>query len=382
MMQGSTIKHVTLADLISDAFMVRAGNGAEVRSVETLLELGSYSRPAPRAIDTTALDEDLHETMRNTVANTVQTYGPLHMVVLQDGCVAGQGSVLTRDDLLVKDSVLEFLALGQLPDGFEQTSSGMLQLGSGRVHRVDGRALLLKRPWWRNYGHWLVDSAAILALAASMPLSDGWQIIVGKAEGDALRRAIAQSLAILAPGIPVLEHSDNEVWRVSELIYAAPVHIPPLFKRPEGLAALRALVLRDALRTPAASRRLFVSRGAHPARRLANEADLAAIACAVGYEVVQPEQLDLPAQAALFRSAACIVGVKGAALTNLMFCAAGAQVLVLSPGDFPDPFFWDIAAHAGVGYSELFGRLTARDRPRGRNCFTVDAGRFADLLPL
>ena len=112
-----------------------------------------------------------------------------------------------------------------------------------------------------------------------------------------------------------------------------------------------------------------------------NEAELIAIAATSGYEVVQPERLDLVGQAVLFRAASCVVGVKGAALANIVFCAAGASVLVLSPGDFPDPFFWDLAAHAGASYAELFGALTARDRPRSHNPFRVDPARFAALLP-
>ena len=129
------------------------------------------------------------------------------------------------------------------------------------------------------------------------------------------------------------------------------------------------------------SRRLFISRGGHPARRLENEAELIAHARRHGYEVVEPQHLDLAGQARLFHGAASVVGVKGAALANLLFCPAGAACLVLSPGDFPDPFFWDLASHAGVTYAELFGRLTGRDRPQSHNGFTIDPVRFADMLP-
>ena len=374
------IRIATLAEVLSDEAMRRTGNAAGVQRADMLLPAGSYSRPPPRVVDMAALDGPQHEVLRGYLAETTQTYGPLQVVVLRDACVVGQGSVVTRDGALVRDSALEFLAHGRTPDGFARDADGTLRLASGTMRTIDGPALLLKRPWWRNYGHWLVDGAAILALAGGIALPRDWRIIVGA--GGGAREIVAQSLAMLAPGVTVLEHADGECWRVGELIYVAPVHVPPLSKRPEALAALRALVLRDALRLPAASRRLFVSRGAHPARRLVNEAELVAVAAAAGYETVQPEQLDLPAQAALFRSASCIVGVKGAALANLMFCAAGAQVLVLSPGDFPDPFFWDLAAHAGAGYAELFGQLTARDARQGSNPFRIDPGRFADLLPL
>lgn len=370
-----------LADLIEHKRMVATRNAAGVRGVDTLLPAGGYARPAPRAVDTADLDADLHETMRDILANARQGYGPLRTATLKDAIVAGQGSVVTRDAHLVRDSATEFLAQDRPPDGFAQAEAGRFRLATPPPRRIEGAALLLKRPWWRNYGHWLIDSAATLALAARMRLPAGWRIILGRQESAPVRALVAQTVALLAPGVAVLEQPDDEAWRVDDLIYPAPVHVPPLFKQPEGLAALRALVLRESLAAPAAHRRLFVSRGAHPARRLDNEAELIAIAVEAGYEVVQPERLDLVGQAALFRAASCVVGVKGAALANIAFCAAGASVLVLSPGDFPDPFFWDLACHAGATYAELFGALTARDRPRSHNPFRVDAARFTELLP-
>jgi capsular polysaccharide biosynthesis protein len=375
------ISVAALTDLIEHKRMLATDNAAGVRAVNTLLAAGGYARPAPHALDTTALDADLHDTMRDILANARQTYGPLRTVTLKDGIVTGQGSVVTRDGHLVRDSVSEFLALGRPPEGFTEADAGRFRLIARTVRRVEGAALLLKRPWWRNYGHWLIDSAATLALASRMRLPADWRIILGRQESPPVRAVVAQTVRLLAPGIAVLEHPDDEIWQVDDLIYPAPVHVPPLFKQPEGLAALRALVLRERLAPPAAHRRLFVSRGAHPARRLENEAELVAIAAEAGYEVVLPERLDLVGQAALFRAAAAVVGVKGAALANILFCAPGASVLVLSPSDFPDPFFWDLAAHAGAAYAELFGRLTARDRPRSHNPFRVDPARFAALLP-
>jgi hypothetical protein len=54
---------------------------------------------------------------------------------------------------------------------------------------------------------------------------------------------------------------------------------------------------------------------------------------------------------------------------------------VLSPSDFVDPFFIDLAAHAGVTYSELYGPLVTRERPASYNPFTVDPEKFSALLP-
>jgi capsular polysaccharide biosynthesis protein len=375
------ISVIAVAELVEHKFMQATGNAAGVQRVDRVATAGSYQRPPPRAVDTSGLDADQVETVRELFKSSQQPVGSVRCLALKDATVAGQGSVVTRDGRLLHDSAREFFANGRPPDGFETVAEGKLRLTVAEQRQIAAPSLLLKRPWWRNYGHWLVDSAAMLALATRLRLPAGWQIVVGRQQAPRMREIVAETAAILAPGVPVVEHPDEAAWRFSTLFYPTPLYVPPLFKHPEGLASLRAMLLRELVREPAGQRRLFVSRGDHPARRLQNEAELIAIAQARGYEVVRPELLDLAGQAQLFRSAGCVVGVKGAALTNLIFCPGGASALVLSPGEFPDPFFWDLACHASLGYAEMFGQVTSRDRPRSHNPFVIDPARFAELLP-
>ncbi len=375
-----TLHVISLEALIDQQRLIETHNAAGVDRVDELVSPGCYRRRPPRGIDTADLDPDHLPWVQEIYNAGEQRYGAVRCTVLKDALIAGQGSVVTRDGSLVRDSAVEFLAHGATPHGFTAAAEGGLRLPPA-CRRIAAPVVLLKRPWWRNYGHWLIDSAATLALATRLRRPPSWTVVVGRQESPPMRQVVADTLACLAPGVPVLEHPDDEVWACDELLYLSPLHIPPLFKHPEGLASLRAQLLRTELGAVQPSRRLFISRGGHPARRLENEAELIAHARRHGYEVVEPQHLDLAGQARLFHGAASVVGVKGAALANLLFCPAGAACLVLSPGDFPDPFFWDLASHAGVTYAELFGRLTGRDRPQSHNGFTIDPVRFADMLP-
>ena len=76
---------------------------------------------------------------------------------------------------------------------------------------------------------------------------------------------------------------------------------------------------------------------------------------AAGFTVVRPEEHTLVQQARMFNGAGVIVGVKGAALTNVMFCNSAASVVVLSPNGWVEPFFWDLAGQMGIRYAEVFG---------------------------
>jgi hypothetical protein len=82
----------------------------------------------------------------------------------------------------------------------------------------------------------------------------------------------------------------------------------------------------------------------------------------------------------LFQSAACVIGVKGAALTNIVFCSSAARVFVLSPSDWPDPFYWDLAGHLGMEYGEMFGPLVSGDERQSMHRFTIDVDRLARNL--
>jgi capsular polysaccharide biosynthesis protein len=159
-----------------------------------------------------------------------------------------------------------------------------------------------------------------------------------------------------------------------------PVHVPLRFKLPAAMSALRALILRGRLANEGPRRGIYVTRGEHGARRLRNEDEVFALCHEFGLDIVRPEQLTLAEQAHLFRQADLVVGVKGAALASALFCSSRTHLVVLSPGDFPDPFYWDLTAPAGIGYSEIFGVLQNRERLTGHNPFTVSITGLRAIL--
>jgi capsular polysaccharide biosynthesis protein len=76
-------------------------------------------------------------------------------------------------------------------------------------------------------------------------------------------------------------------------------------------------------------RRLYVSRRLTSTRRLVNEDEVVESLRALGFEAVTPETLSVREQISLFAEASHIVGPAGAALTNMLYSAPGAQVVVL-----------------------------------------------------
>ena len=248
-------------------------------------------------------------------------------------------------------------------------------------------ALLLKRPWWRNYRHWLVDAASLLAFAATRLDVTKLQLVIGKEDDHALNAAMRELLAMLAPGARILEQPDNEVWRFSDLHYITPIHIPPGFILPEALSALHSRALAGIGDRPAdqPKRRLYLWHGVAERPRLENEAEVIRLCAEFGFEVVTPELQSMAERIAMFSDAEAVVGVKAPQLANIVFCRPSALVIALSPGDWPDPFHAEIAGLSGLRYAEIFGPVVEARRDAAPSDFRIEPdrlkGALASLLP-
>ncbi len=347
---------------------------ADLGPSTTVLMPVRYHRRPPVLLDLADMEATCREQMNLAFAQLAEDAPAVTHHVMADATIVGQGTVVTADHRIVYEAAYEFLRPGNVPDGFERVGNGF-RLKPAIEVSVERPSLLAKRPWAQNFGHFLVDAAALVTLADRLGLPSGWQIIITKFTDPRLRATAHEIMAVLAPGVAVAEHPDDEAWRVHELHYLSPIQRPPITKRPEPLAMLRAALLRRHRGRPGGRRPIFVSRGSGTGRSLVNEHAIVALCAARGFEIVQPGLDPIDEQAALFRQASFVVGVKGAALTNLLFGTAGATALVLTPADFPDPFFWDLCAHTGLRYAEMAGPLTT-DLPRGQNSFGIDPVRF------
>jgi capsular polysaccharide biosynthesis protein len=341
---------------------------------------GFYDRAAPLLVDDHEATERARQALAGYHAVLRQGYPERMALSLRNARVVGQGAALTRSGALIAETVAEFTANGVVPAGLLPGDADTFRVPRA-TRRIDRPCLLAKRPWYRNYGHWLVDCGTIIAMASSLGLTDGMSIVIGRYDNPAMEKVVRCTLEEFAWRSEVLIHPDEEVWEFDSLWYFTPLHVPPLFKLPSGLQALRTHFLASLGTAHSPSRKLFISRGNRLPRRLLNENELLGILVKSGFELVYPERLSLRQQAALFREAQVVVGVKGAALTNAMFMSPGSAAVVLSPADFPDPFFWDICGQFDVGYLELFGRATS-DRAPGQAAFSIDTGRLLAALSL
>ncbi len=103
-------------------------------------------------------------------------------------------------------------------------------------------------------------------------------------------------------------------------------------------------------------RRLYIDRRSSPNRKLVNETQLIATLAGHGFVAIQPENLTLSAQIALFANAEIIVAPHGAALTSILFCRPGTVLIELHMNSWVLWNFRRLAAIIGLRYDCVVGQ--------------------------
>lgn len=285
--------------------------------------------------------------------------------VLADALVEGDTSGVVIDDRLL-------LAPGWQRPGVRLRSPLVRGHHDGIALIVDAPAavtvpvgLHLAGHWTATWFHWLIDTLPRAELARLLPpgLRDVPALVPAHVlERPTWRQALATftdpDRAIpLAPG--VLHHVERLVW-VDPARALPPAGPDAPGEDPTGELALARF--RHELRSahgigPATvpDRRIYVARGAGSDRRRAhNEDELVAVAVGLGYEVVQPDRLDLTEQVRTFASAARLVGTHGSAWANAIACSTGARALIVDPEErVPHRYADALAAVAGLDLTRL-----------------------------
>lgn len=227
------------------------------------------------------------------------------------------------------------------------------RLATGHINRQVGPSVVVKRPASGNYYHYLAEmfprASIAHALLGDYRLRDRKPFYIVNRTAVGLLDAMYQSLRQIGVGLDQLLVLDNDPVQCEELFFVHGVTDHGSFMSPLVVGALAALA-----RTvpPAPRHKLFIARKSG-GRMLCNEAALTARMVAAGYTVVDPGAISLQDQVATFRGAAVVVGVLGAAMTNIAFCDPGTPVAVITAGCYPDTCFWFIAQHRGLPYLEV-----------------------------
>ena len=233
----------------------------------------------------------------------------------------------------------------------------------------------LRHVFGSNHYHAVVDCVGALALLDEhADLADVPIVVDAELRKTSVMRAVVDA-GLIDPARLIVQ---GDVWLGSEASISFVEH-DPLSERSlrRTNAYLGRLVSPNA--APSNSR-LYVARGVHSSgRALRNEPALLAELERRGYESIDPGKLSWEEQYHRFRAATHIVGVHGAALTNILFRAPDQLALLeLTPPDHRVDVFQTMAHELGY----RFHRLEGADRSPGgtRPSFVIDIDRVLTIV--
>lgn len=316
-----------------------------------------------------------------------QDVPPLELYSIPAAIATRSGVVGTLDGSIIAESAEQFTVNRHEPDGFIRVHADRFVLRKVRAARMfPGDSVLLANRHTDNYGHFLLECLPNARLLNEIPDLADARLAIPETSNPALRAAFHELLALA--GIAkqqVVEFGGNgEIGVFERLFYASPITGHPTWKSETAIRFCERLAERAATpgaRSPGAGL-LYVSRGAAFKRRPTNEGEIIEMLVANGFDVVYPETMSVREQISAFSQARIVVGILGAAMTNMVFSPRHAQVIVLIPDSITGHFFWDLASLKHQGYYALFCRTVSQRRGYGDADFYVDPHDLQAALAL
>ena len=225
------------------------------------------------------------------------------------------------------------------------------RLSLPKPQAVTGRTLVLASTGGDTYFHWMTDVLPRVGLARRAgydPASFDW-VLVNSLIHPFQRESLHQ-LGIHANRCLAF-HKKELVYEMEEAV------LPSLPGVPGVVPAESVDFLRNAFaagKTPR-GRKIFIGRGEAKHRPLIHEKEIWAQLQKRGYDSVDCGKLSVQKQAEVFGSAGMVVGVHGAALTNLVFCYPGTRVVELFSPAYVNPCYRDLCVAAELRHSAVIG---------------------------
>ncbi|HJS86867.1 MAG TPA: glycosyltransferase family 61 protein [Acetobacteraceae bacterium] len=336
--------------------MLPSASAHVVLPPDETMELPAFAAPYPRIINPELIAPVARAAMETIWRKGDFPQGALEIYRLKNAFVVDEELVFDGRGQFVSNCV-DY----SIPDEVRramQDISGRVQAGT--LLRYPGLSILAKKRAPNNYGHFLLEM---------LPLAFIGRILFGDRDPlYLLHRVSPPTEDVVLRSFRLLKFDLNRLLMVD---YRAPIQLEELvfFKgltehgRYMSPLAVQIVESMAHLVPEGSQRRIFIKRvpGWQQGRTLSNEEEICRRLSAIGYQEVEPGGMSLEQQISAFRGAEHVVGVAGAAMTNIVFCKPGTKVTLLVPAAFPDTFFWFIATHRNLDYTEIRGAQHSYD---------------------
>ena len=220
-----------------------------------------------------------------------------------------------------------------------------------RTRKVAGRVLsLMGSPRGHNQYYHFFEGLTPILRALRQAGEDEPVTLLVRPNFSGFQKVTLQALVKRRPHLRLLEVENYEIVQPERLILVErePCPIICWFALIDEWRELGEMV-RESY-GPAegpADRKILLSRRHQKLRRLANEEDLEPVLARHGFDVTAPETLPHPDQVHLIMQCQAIVGVEGAALTNIIFADRPLTLYLMCPREILNPFWEGLLVQLG-----------------------------------
>ena len=320
-----------------------------------------------------------------------QEVPPQYLYSIPKAIVSNLGVISTIDGSIIAESAEPFTTKNQALDGFiEIAKNKYVPKGSKKIELFHGKYLLLTNKYAGNYGHFILECLPNARLAKDYTLTRNIKIVIHKTANITLRKSYFEALALT--GIhedQIVEFGgEGNIGLFEELLYPSPLTSHPRWKSIQAVNFCTHLA-RDvrALGEPSSteistSGYLYVSRGADYKRRPANEPEVIEFLRSHDFTIIYPEEMSVKEQILTFSQARIVVGILGAAMTNIAFSPQGIHVIMLTPSNVSGYFFWDLASLKKQSYYAIFCQISNNEKDYGNAEFYVNINELKEALSI
>ena len=322
---------------------------------------------------------------------TPQKVPQLHLYSIPEAFVSNLGVISTINGNIIAESAEQFGSNKHQPDGFiwiHENNFTLQKIKSAKI--FNGESILLINKHSDNYGHFILECLPNIRLLKEIPNLADTNVVIHKTLNPIMRRALFESLELA--GIKenqIIEFGEEgEIGIFEKLHYPSPITGHPTWKSEVAINFCEKLAAKiidpdsNPIRKEHSADFLYISRSAAYRRRPSNENEVIETLVSKGFNVVYPESMSVQEQIILFSRAKIIVGILGAAMTNIVFSPNNAQIIMLIPESISGHFFWDLASLKHQVYYALFCKIVSQQRGYGDADFYVDINELNEALAI
>lgn len=322
---------------------------------------------------------------------TPQKVPQLYLYSISEAFVSNLGVISTINGNIIAESAEQFVSNKHNPDGFiriHENNFALQEIKSAKIFH--GENILLINKHSDNYGHFILECLPNIRLLKEIPNLADAKVVIHKTLNPALRQALFESLELAdIKESQIIEFGNKgEIGIFEKLHYPSPITGHPTWKSEVAVRFCENLAekiinsnTKQIHRNPS-SDFLYISRSTLYKRRPTNEEEVIETLVSHGFDVIYPETISVQEQIIIFSRAKIIVGILGAAMTNIVFSPNNTQIIMLIPDSISGHFFWDLASLKHQAYYAVFCKIVSQQRGYGDADFYVDINELNEALAI